>query len=337
MRIAHFVGHSLVRFTPGRISCYWGRYTEHEGRAFAINRGGGWLFQEPLNPQGFYCARGEPKAPLLDWVTTCDVLHCHDDSYPSQLVERYGINLKGKTLIYQAHIGNIPERYWGHGRGRYGWMPQVKHAAITNGYGHLFDDHEKSWQGKRSWGRLPDILDLDHPTYAADPSLKPDLHAPRLRVCYTYSNNREDGKINAKRPKGHRRIVDTVPGIQFQMMHGRPFEEAMAAKKAAHVVLEECFTKYLHLSALEGAGLGACVVTKFDKTTIEETSRAVGAPAEEWPFVYADERTLPKVLARLRDNRELVKEAGERARRWMHRYYTAPKLIAKYLEFYGQG
>ena len=106
MRIAHFVGHSLVRFTPGRIAAYWGRYTEHEGRAFAINRPGGVLFAEPLNPYGFYCAKHWPKKPLTDWVKGCDVIHCHDDCYPTQIEQRFGLDLTGKTLVYHAHIGN---------------------------------------------------------------------------------------------------------------------------------------------------------------------------------------------------------------------------------------
>ena len=107
MRIAHFVGHSLVRYTPGRIATYWGRYTPHEGRAFALRRERGWGFFEPLNPYGFYCPHRESKRALFDWVNSCDALHFHDDTYPDRLAATKGIDIAGKPTVYHAHIGNI--------------------------------------------------------------------------------------------------------------------------------------------------------------------------------------------------------------------------------------
>lgn len=347
MRICHFVGHSLVRYTPARIACYWGRYTEHEGQAFAISRGGGRKFAEPLNPYGFYLSKGAPKSPLEAAVEAADVLHFHDDSYPSILRERYRLNLKGKRLVYQAHIGNIPERYFARVPGKFGgYDTEVFHTAITNGYGHLFDaDEEKSKQkvrgrgappAMRKWGRLPDVLDLHHPAFHPEPDMRPAWDADPLVVVYTYSNNREGNKINAKRPKGHIRLLHGIKGIQLITAHGKPFEEAMALKKRAHVVLEEVFTPYLHLSALEGAGVGACVVTQFNRDTVRETSAAIGAPESAWPFVQANERTLARTITKLRDDRQTLRECAERASRWAWTYYTPERLLKKYLEAYEQ-
>lgn len=336
MRIAHFVGHSLVRYTPGRIATYWGRYTKHEAMAFAVNRSGGVLFNEPLNPYGFHCTKSGAKRFAREWVRDCDVIHCHDDSYPTRVEERIGVDLRGKRLIYHAHIGNIPERYFGpSGIKKFAWRKDTTHVGITNGYGHLFDEHERQSRGRCKWGRLPDILDLDHPVYLPDPSLRDGFDGP-LRLCYTYSNNREDGKINAKRPRAHMRLIGQVKGVEATFIHGRSFEESMAVKKRCHVVIEECFTPYLHLSALEGAAAGAAVVTQFDDRTVEETSRAVGAPIQEWPFIHADQHTLPQVLRRLDADRDLLRAAAEKARAWMLKYYAAPKLLQKYLDVYGK-
>jgi len=333
MKICHFVGHSLVRYTPGRIATLWGRHTGYEARAFACRRTGGWLFNEPLNPYGFYCPKQHNKGPLKEWVESADVLHFHDDSYPDKL-EGWKYDLRGKVKIYHAHIGNIPERFFGTGN-RLKWRKDVAYAGITNGYGHLFDEHERKHPG-RIWGRLPDILDLDHPVYRQDPNLYPDPNADKLRVAYTYSNNREDGKINAKRPKAHARILAGIPGVNYIAICNRPFEEAQAIKASAHVVLEECFTPYLHLSALEGAAMGKPVVTSFNTATMGETSGAVGAPLEEWPFIKADRRSLQEVIERLRDNRDLLAEWGNRGLRWMETYYNAPALLARYEEFYAE-
>jgi len=332
MKICHFVGHSLVRYTPGRIATLWGRFTEHEGRAFACRRTGGWLFHEPLNPYGFYCPKQMHKGPLKDWVEAADVLHFHDDSYPSVL-EGWRCDLRGKVKIYHAHIGNIPDRFFKPRSGRLKWREDVSYAGITNGYGHLFDEDERRNPG-RKWGRLPDVLDLDSPVFRQSPTLYPDPNDKTLRVVYTYSNNREDGKINAKRPKAHARLLVGIPGVQYIAVCNRPFEEAQAIKASAHVVLEECFTQYLHLSALEGAAMGKPVVTSFNQATKLETSGAVGAPLSEWPFIEAGPRTLRRVIEKLRDNRELLEEWGKKGQRWMETYYTAPSLLARYEEFY---
>lgn len=340
MRISHFVGHSLVRFTPGRIATLWGRYTRHEGMAFALNRRGGVMYREPLNPRGFHCVKGEPKKAIQEWIWGSDVLHFHDDSYPAVLRSR-GLEINPKsTLVYQAHIGSIPERYFQIRPPRWRVDKKVKHSAITNGYGHLFDKDEKMSlvhkQVPRKWGRLADILDLDHPTYRAEPGLRRPVEDGPLRVVYTYSNHKEGAKINAKRPRGHRRLVDGIEGVEFIMVHGRPFEEAMAIKKTAHVVLEECFSPYLHLSALEGAAVGAMVLTKTNAYTRSELSGHVGAPLDAWPFYEASDETLRDTLKHLVANRDLVKEWGQKGYAWMHRHYRPEALLGKYLEFYGR-
>lgn len=340
MTIVHVVGHSLVRFTPGRIATMWGRYTPHTGHAVAMRRGApenrGWHFHEPLNPRGFYCARAAKKAPLREMFAAADVVHCHDDSYPYRVEQMLGISLEGKVLVYHAHIGNIPERYF-HLSRRYRWDPRVRHAAITNGYGHLFDEDERITKGKHRWGRLPDILDLDHPSYAPQPSQRPPLRkGGPLRVAFTYSNNREGDKINAKRPKGHRSLVGRIPGVDFVMMGGRPFEEAQALKRSAHVVLEECWTPYLHLSALEGAAMGALVLTSFNLYTRKELCSFVGAPLESWPFYLCTQKSARDTLIELRDNPHVVEEWGRRGREWMQKYYRPEDLLQRYLRFYGR-
>lgn len=333
MKIAHFVGHSMVRQTPGRIATYWGRYTEHEAYAFSTKREGGVGWCEPLNPCGFYRSKAWAKLPVVKWLGQCDVVHCHDDVYPTGIEELYGVDLRDKVLVYHAHIGSIPERYFpARGSAKFRWSPRVKHAAITNGYGHIFDDHSKALGPGHEWGRLPDILDLGHPAYAPEPGLRADPGP--MRVCYTYSNNHEGGRINAKRPRAHMRLIGRVSGIESTFVYKVPFEEAMAIKKRSHVVIEECFTPYLHLSALEGAAVGACVVTKFDARTVTETSRALGAPESEWPFLYADESTLPDVLCYLRDNPDVVSAYGEKGREWMCRYYGPRELLRVYEGFY---
>ncbi len=334
MRISHVVSHSTVRNTPARIACYWGRYTEHEGRAFVTRRSGGIQYNETLNPYGYQCImKGEKESPV-EWLRSSDVIHFHDDAYTISMGRWLRNNeLDKKILVYQAHLGSIPVNYFqSH---KFPTDKRVRLAGITNGYGHFFDEDEKVSGGKRKWGRLPDILDLNHPVFVPQPSLRPAFGAGRLRVVYTYSNNREGGKLNAKRPVAHKRLLKGIPGVTVAYIHKKPFEESMAAKKAAHVVIEECFTPYLHLSALEGAAVGAMVLTNFDHRTMRETSDAVGAPIDEWPFWKVDENNLRKTIELVRDDPKIIVEWGEKGRTWMRKYYSPEALLKKYLEFYG--
>ncbi len=338
MKIAHFVGHSLVRFTPGRIATMWGRYTEHEGRAFCLQRSGNWQYMEPLNPTGFYCVKACAKAPLMNWVRECDVLHFHDDCYPSHFEKRYKLNLDKKILVYHAHIGNIPERFFARGR-RFRYDTRVIHASITNGYGHLFDDDEKlslveSRKRPRKWNRLPDVLDLHHPVFLKDQTTR--NYGGKLRICYTYSNNRECDKINAKRPRGHMDLMRRLRGIEFRTVYRRSIEESMALKKWAHVVLEEVFSPYLHLSALEGAAVGAMVLTNFNKYTVKDLCDAVGSPIQEFPFYHVTPTTIRETIEKLKSDRDVVRAWGERGYKWMMKYYEPKKLLRKYLELYAK-
>ncbi len=108
----------------------------------------------------------------------------------------------------------------------------------------------------------------------------------------------------------------------------------MALKKWGHVVLEEVFTPYLHLSALEGAIVGAAVLTNFDAYTRRELCHFVGSPEDEFPFYHVTPDTLPGTLKVMRDDPDLVAEWGRKAREWMLKYYDTERLLKRYLELY---
>jgi hypothetical protein len=327
MFILHVTRHSLVRFTPARISAYWGRYTEHRGAAICLNRGGGkGVFKEPLNPDGiFYIQRHERQ--LGELIRKADVIHCHDDAYPIILIDKPN----GKKLIYHAHIGDVPRRIFR--SRRYAYSRYVKHACITNGYGRHFDVEER--RANIVWGRLPDILDLDHPNYLPAYNLRSDP-AKGLKVVFTFSNAREGGKINAKCPVATKKLLlnPIMPGIQFRFISGVSFEVSMHVKREAHIVLDEIFSPYTHLGALEGAAVGACVLTSYDDITVKELCGFVGAPVSSYPFMNVTPRTIRSVLEKLRANPKEVTERGRAARAWMETYYDHRSLLKRYLEFY---
>lgn len=332
MKIVHAVGRSLVRFTPARIACLWGRYTKHESTAIAVCRGSpgnvGWHFQEPINPYGFLCARRLPKGGIKDILRKADVIHCHDDIYPPMLLEKYHIPRKGKVLIYHAHIGDIPIRYFR--SNVFLWDEDVKHCCITNGYGHLFDEYV-NWEKKSHWFRLPDVIDIHHPVFwrrSDSFRMKGRLHA-----VFTVSNCREGNKINAKKPRAHRKIFDRIPGVSLRLVRNVSFEESVAEKRVADIVIEEIFSPYLHLSALEGAAVGTPVVTNWTKETEEEVCGSLGI-AEPLPFIRVDEDTIVRTLSKIVRSRKHLASAGEKQYQWMRKWYDPERLLGLYESLY---
>ena len=329
MFVLHVNGHSHTRGTPGRIASFWGRYTEHSGAYLNLNRAAPKSSQfnvDPymcgdcafINPYGVtFGSRGGSKMQRL--VDKADVIHCHDAAYPNF---QAGLLNSKKALCYHAHIGSVIPRFFETGRFRY--EKRVGHAMITNGYGRLCDD--------KRWGRLPDILDIHHPLYTPQYDLRPK----KCKVVYTYSNKFEpaSNRINAKSPAGTKKEIEKVEGIDLRMVSGVSFEESMAEKITSHIVLDEIFSPYTHLSTLEGACVGACVLVNYDATTAKELCKAVGAPVESYPFVKVTPKTVREKIEYFRDNPREREERGREAREWMLRYYEPRRLLETYERFY---
>lgn len=326
MHILHLTGHSLVRFTPARTSYYWEKYFpgEHSGAAICLGRGGGGpKYTEELNPFGLYCTKGE-KELLISMATKADVIHCHDDCYPTQLPPTG----KKQPRVYHAHIGDIPTRFFARRVFRYD--RGVRHACITNGYGHLFDVEEK--RSGIKWGRLPDVLDINHPLLSPKPELRPE---GKFRVVFTFSNNYGLGhRINSKCPRETRDLLRGVAGLDLRFVSNVPFALSMEEKQSAHVVLDELFSPYTHLSSLEGAAVGAAVLVNYDDYTRNDLCDYLGAPRESYPFVRVTPQTVRAELERLRDHPDECAELGRKGREWIERWYQPKALLERYLEFY---
>lgn len=329
MKILHVTGHSLVRLTPARTAAFWGRYTRNEGRAVAIDRAGGpGAHAESVNPYGLLCAdKARHRHEVWQLMEWADVVHCHDDAHPCQWLGR----VRGKRLVYHAHIGDIPERYFSRRRPVFSYLPEVQHVCITNGYGRHFDQEDVKI-GKKTWGRLPDVIDIFHPAYLPCHAMRPK----RLRVMFSYSNTRALGtKINAKCPDETKALLAGLRGVEVRTCHGVSFDQCMAERKAAHVVVDDVFSPYTHLGALEGASVGACVLTNYDDATVSELCDFVGAPRESYPFVRATPQTVRRQIEHYRSHVAEAIEVGRAARDWMERYYDPGRLLERYLALYG--
>jgi hypothetical protein len=336
VKILHVVGRSLVRNTPARIARYWGTNTEHTGTALCLRRPGGPnCFKEPLNAYGIFCALGRPRGEVAELIRSADVIHFHDDGYPSMLPEL--ASRRDVPMAYQAHIGDLVAPA-GAKRGVSGRMftrqvsydKRVKHACITNGYGRHFDAEEQ--RARVKWGRLPDILELENPIYRAG-SDRPETGP--LRVVFTYSNTAHHrAKINGKSPDEHKALVAGIEGVDFRWVANVSFERSQDYKRWAHVVMDECFTPYTNLACLEGSAAGACVVVNADEYTVRDLCSYLDAPPESYPWIRVTPETLRPTIERLRDNPREAIERGRAGRAWMEKYYGTRRLLERFLEFY---
>jgi hypothetical protein len=323
--ILHVVSKSLVRCTPARIGYYWSKYTPHSGLGVSTARSGGMgQYRDPLNPQGFFFAN-DRQEELKKLIQEAAVIHCHDDHYPTEITKDLT-----KVMVYHAHIGDIPERIFH--RKRFVYHSNVKHACITNGYGRMFDREEEKSQVY--WGRLPDILDIWNPIMM--PNYETRSVDGKIRVVFTFSNTCHPGsKINAKAPCETKELIQDIPGMDLRMFGHVSFRQSMDEKRNSHIVLDEIFSPYMHLSSLEGACVGACVLVNYDRYTRNEICNYLGAPIESFPFIKVSPQDVRDKIEYFRDHRDEATEIGRRSREWMETYYDPKRLLGKYLEFYG--
>ena len=131
------------------------------------------------------------------------------------------------------------------------------------------------------------------------------------------------------------RILDTLARrfpLRLEVTrHGQvPHSEALAMKRQAHVVIDECVTGSYHRNSLEGLAAG-CVVFNgmhLRPAVMETFARCSGTSVSDSPFHYADldslqdrlvaliERPLAEVVAMGRRNREWMEAHWNFAQQW---------------------
>ena len=103
--------------------------------------------------------------------------------------------------------------------------------------------------------------------------------------------------------------------------HQIPHDEALAMKRQAHIVIDECVTGGYHRNSLEGLAAGCVVVNGVGLLpgVTDAISQCVGEEVAN-PFTYASLQTLEDVLSGLIERGpEELSVLGASNRRWMER------------------
>lgn len=221
--------------------------------------------------------------------------------------------LAGKPVITMAH----------------NYMANVDAGFVRQGFpGLVVGQYQATLPEFSDWQAVPNPIPFWEPAYW------PAEKSEQVTICYTPSV--KHGNYPRAHPlywhsKGYdatMRILDRLATrlpLRLEVVREQQVThaEAMAMKRSAHIVIDECSTGSYHRNSLEGLACGCVVVNGVGLLPgVPELLRhCAGAPVAS-PFVFADLDTLESVLEELiaRGAAGLT-AAGAANRAWVERHW----------------
>ncbi|MBP2302790.1 capsular polysaccharide synthesis protein [Azospirillum picis] len=278
--------------TPHRARCVWARN----------NYGNGVVFDGDIE---WNARPGEAMASL----DKADLIIVHNGKVDA----RHASIIHGKPALVMAH----------------NYMWNVDRALIEKGFpGVVIGQYQATLPEFAGWQIVPNPI----PFWEA--AFRPETKNEVVTVAYTPSGRHESY------PEGHRLywhgkgyatttgILDDLGkrhGIQVKAIKDRQLShaEALAAKRAAHIVIDECVTGSYHRNSLEGLACGCVVVNGVGLLPgVTDAFRHCAGDATEVPFVQASRGTLAAVLSELIESGpETLAAKGRRNRAWFEAHW----------------
>jgi ADP-heptose:LPS heptosyltransferase len=177
------------------------------------------------------------------------------------------------------------------------------------------------------WSMVPNPVPLWEPSY--QPEVKPDV----VTIAYTPSGRHESY------PRDHRlywhgkgynttmRVLDALNKrypLDVLAVRDRQIghDEALAVKRRAHIVIDECVTGSYHRNSLEGLALGCVVVNGLGLRPDIADVLQICAGGAHSPFVFARLEKLEEVLGRLISlGPAVLAQRGWASRQWMEQHW----------------
>jgi hypothetical protein len=121
-------------------------------------------------------------------------------------------------------------------------------------------------------------------------------------------------------------------GCRTRVVTGLPLKEVLALKRASRIVVDDLVTGSYHLTGLEGAAQGKCVLSFLDERSLMLLRRFSGSP--EHPFLNVRLEDAEDVLSELLASPDLVQTTGQHARDWLERHWREERMVLHYEEAY---
>jgi hypothetical protein len=242
-------------------------------------------------------------------LAAADVVVVHN----GKVDPRHARLLAGKPVLTLAH--------------NYGWNVDMR-LVLQGQPGLVVAQYQATLPEFASWTPVPNPLPMWEGAYGPEP--KPDA----VTICFTPS------ALHERYPPGHRlywhgkgaattlavldRLARELP-IRLEVLRGQavPHAQALAMKRRAHIVIDECVTGSYHRNSLEGLAAGCLVVNGVGllpgvAEVLQRCAPDSGAP----PFVPATLATLEEVLRGLiARGADALARAGQDNRRWLERHW----------------
>jgi hypothetical protein len=243
-------------------------------------------------------------------LAAADVVIVHN----GKIDEAHRKALAGKPLVTMAH--------------NYGWNVDLQH--VRHGHpGVVIGQYQATLPEFAGWPVVPNPL----PWWEAD--YAPASKGERVVIAFTPSGRHE------RFPKGHRlywhaKGYDTTMSVLERVARATgarvettargqvSHSEAVAMKRRAHIVIDECVTGSYHRNSLEGLAAGCVVVNGVGLLPgVVDALRRCAPRMEASPFVFSDLAGLERVLLELiaRGGSALEVE-GRRNREWIERHWS---------------
>jgi len=252
-------------------------------------------------------------------LEAADVVIVHNGKVAPQHVPL----IEGKPVVTLAH--------------NYLW--NVDQTFVTKGFpGLVVAQYQATLPEFAGWTAVPNPL----PWW--EPAFQPEAKSGPVTIAFTPSGRHERYEPNHRlywHAKGYvttMAVLDRLAaryGVQIEAIRGGQIthREALAAKRQAHIVIDECVTGSYHRNSLEGLAAGCVVVNGIGiLPAVADVLRDV-SETSEIPFTPATLQDLEEVLERLITGgaAEIV-AAGDRNRRWLEAHWRFERQWTRFWE-----
>ena len=248
---------------------------------------------------------------------------------PSEIDEIYE---EADVVILSSYMGKE------HARGRpytrhystepFRWVeqsPEKHNSTVVAQYQARFAEHLDV---------LPNAIPIDNPLYK--PGIKSD---EIINIVYSPTSRVDEGWAN----KSYKEVMlvfrqilndlDLKNKVNIYLLENAPHETVMAARRKAHIVIDECSTGSYHSTTLEGLSCGASVLVWIDADTQFAIKRLFEKDIS-FPVIQSLEKELYPNLRMLIENPTLLKSNMKESRKWMEKHYSEQWQAGKWIKWH---
>lgn len=162
-----------------------------------------------------------------------------------------------------------------------------------------------------------------------------------LKISYSPSITTRVNEYFDKGYEATKKILESVKGIEFDIIAGVSLEECLKRKADSDIVIDECVTGSYHRSGLEGLALGKMVICWVN----DETKKVMLDSKSKKEDMEIDDRPFPFENIKIGDLQEFlndcvqrpieeIRRIGLKNREWMERWWHPRDIANEYLLLY---